>query len=62
VAAAFVAADLVDEAALFCTGNKIGDDGIAALEDMPLTRLTERLSVHRIEQLGADTLETYERC
>lgn len=61
VAAAFAAADLVDKAALFYSEKKIDEDGIAPLEDMPIARLTERLSAHRTEQVGADRLESYER-
>ena len=41
VAAAFVAADLVDEAALFRSPNDDRRDGIDALEGMPLTALTQ---------------------
>ena len=40
VAAAFVQADLVDEAALFRSPNPLGE-GIDALEGMPLTALTQ---------------------
>ena len=40
VAAAFVAADLVDEAALFRSPNPLGE-GIDALEGLPLTALTK---------------------
>ena len=38
VAASFVEADLVDEAALFRAPKPIGADGIDALEGLPLTR------------------------
>ena len=41
VAAAFVQADLVDEAALFRSPKAIGADGIDALEGLPLTALTQ---------------------
>jgi diaminohydroxyphosphoribosylaminopyrimidine deaminase/5-amino-6-(5-phosphoribosylamino)uracil reductase len=61
VAASFVAADLVDEAALIHSETLIGEDGIAPLEGMTLDALTGRLHAHRGEQLGADTLEHYER-
>jgi len=61
VAASFVAADLVDEAALIYSEKLVGDDGIAPLEGMALDVLTSRLHARGSEQLGADTLETYER-
>jgi diaminohydroxyphosphoribosylaminopyrimidine deaminase/5-amino-6-(5-phosphoribosylamino)uracil reductase len=61
LAASFVAADLVDEAALIYSEKLIGDDGIAPLEGMPLDVLTSRLHVTCSEVLGADTLENFER-
>jgi diaminohydroxyphosphoribosylaminopyrimidine deaminase/5-amino-6-(5-phosphoribosylamino)uracil reductase len=63
VAAAFIAADLVDEAALFRSPNNIGGDGIDALEGLPLTALTQspRLKVVATEAVGGDTLETFDR-
>jgi diaminohydroxyphosphoribosylaminopyrimidine deaminase/5-amino-6-(5-phosphoribosylamino)uracil reductase len=61
VAAAFVAADLVDEAALVYAEKKVGEDGIAPLEGMPITTLTERMSARGSEQVGVNRLETYER-
>jgi len=61
LAASFVAADLVDEAALIYSEKLIGDDGIAPLEGMPLDVLTSRLHVTGSEALGADTLENFER-
>ncbi len=61
LAASFVAADLVDEAALIYSEKLIGDDGITPLEGMPLDVLTSRLHVHNSEQIGADTLEFFER-
>ena len=61
VAASFVKADLVDEAALFRAPKQIGPDGIDALDKMPLTALTSRLKRVTTEQVGADTLELYER-
>ena len=59
---AFVAADLVDEVALFCAPKSLGE-GIDALEGMPLTALMQspRLRLVASEQVGADRLETYER-
>ncbi len=41
VAASFLAADLVDEAALFRSPNEIGLTGINVLEGVPLTTLTQ---------------------
>jgi diaminohydroxyphosphoribosylaminopyrimidine deaminase / 5-amino-6-(5-phosphoribosylamino)uracil reductase len=63
VAAAFVAANLVDEAVLLRGPNPIGPDGIDALEAMPLTALTDapRLRSRGIETVGEDTIETFER-
>ena len=61
VAASFVKADLVDEAALFRAPKQIGPNGIDALDKMPLTALTSRLKRVTTEQVGADTLELYER-
>jgi diaminohydroxyphosphoribosylaminopyrimidine deaminase / 5-amino-6-(5-phosphoribosylamino)uracil reductase len=61
IAAAFVAADLVDEAVLLRSPKEIGDTGIAALEGMKLEALTGKMTARGSETLGADTLETYER-
>jgi diaminohydroxyphosphoribosylaminopyrimidine deaminase / 5-amino-6-(5-phosphoribosylamino)uracil reductase len=63
VAAAFLAADLVDEAVLLRGPNPIGLDGIDALQAMPLTALTDspRLRSRGIETIGEDTVETFER-
>jgi diaminohydroxyphosphoribosylaminopyrimidine deaminase / 5-amino-6-(5-phosphoribosylamino)uracil reductase len=61
VAASFVGADLIDEAVLLRADKAIGEDGIDALEGMPLSALTEHLQSRGSEQLGVDTLETYER-
>jgi diaminohydroxyphosphoribosylaminopyrimidine deaminase/5-amino-6-(5-phosphoribosylamino)uracil reductase len=63
VNAAFLAADLVDAAALLRGPAAIGADGINALEGMPLTVLTAspRLLPRVIETVGADTIETFER-
>ena len=61
VAASFVKADLVDAAALFHAPKQIGPNGIDALDKMPLTALTSRLKRVTTEQVGADTLELYER-
>jgi diaminohydroxyphosphoribosylaminopyrimidine deaminase/5-amino-6-(5-phosphoribosylamino)uracil reductase len=63
VAAALVAADLVDEAALLRGTGAIGPDGIAALDAMPLAALTAspRLRSRGIETVGGDTIESFER-
>jgi len=63
VAAAFVAADLVDEAAIFRAPTVIGADGIDALEGLPLSALTAspHLVSRGIEAIGEDSLESYER-
>jgi len=63
LAAAFVAADLVDEAVLFRAPQALGPDAIDALETMPLTAMTAspKLSPVGIETVGADTVETFER-
>ncbi len=61
VAASFVAADLVDEAALIYSEKLVGDDGIAPLEGMALDALSGHLHVTGSERLGPDTLEHYVR-
>jgi diaminohydroxyphosphoribosylaminopyrimidine deaminase/5-amino-6-(5-phosphoribosylamino)uracil reductase len=63
VAASFVAADLVDEAAIFRASMVIGADGVDALEAMPLSALTAspRFAPRAIEAVGEDTIESYER-
>jgi diaminohydroxyphosphoribosylaminopyrimidine deaminase/5-amino-6-(5-phosphoribosylamino)uracil reductase len=61
VAAAFVAADLVDEAALFRSPNVIGPDGIDALEGLPLDALTGKLASLSREPVGADSVEFFAR-
>jgi len=61
LAASLVAADLVDEAVLIYSEKLIGDDGIAPLEGMALDVLTSRLHVRNSEQIGADSLEIFER-
>jgi diaminohydroxyphosphoribosylaminopyrimidine deaminase/5-amino-6-(5-phosphoribosylamino)uracil reductase len=62
VAAAFVQADLVDEAALFRSSNALGE-GINALEGLPLTALTKSRALRSLvtEQVGGDTLELFAR-
>jgi len=63
VAAAMIAADLVDQAALFRSPNEIGDGGIDALERMPLTALTKssKLKETTTEAVGVDMLQLFER-
>jgi diaminohydroxyphosphoribosylaminopyrimidine deaminase / 5-amino-6-(5-phosphoribosylamino)uracil reductase len=63
VAASFVDADLVDEAVLLRAEKTIGDDGIDALEGMPLTALTQspHLKARASERIGTDTIDTFER-
>jgi diaminohydroxyphosphoribosylaminopyrimidine deaminase/5-amino-6-(5-phosphoribosylamino)uracil reductase len=63
VAASFLAADLVDEAALFRSPNEIGLTGINVLEGVPLTALTQSPKLARVatEPVGDDTLTMYER-
>jgi diaminohydroxyphosphoribosylaminopyrimidine deaminase / 5-amino-6-(5-phosphoribosylamino)uracil reductase len=63
VAASFVAAGLADEIWLLRGPDPIGADGIAALDALPLTSITQS-SAFRIrvsETLGKDTLTVYER-
>ena len=63
VSAAFVNADLVDEAVLFRSPNAIGADGIDALEGLPLAGLTASppLVMKGTEEAGADTVERFAR-
>jgi diaminohydroxyphosphoribosylaminopyrimidine deaminase / 5-amino-6-(5-phosphoribosylamino)uracil reductase len=63
IAAAVLAADMVDEAALFTNSRLIGADGIDALEGLPLATLTAspQLRSLGLDSLGEDTLEMFER-
>ena len=63
LAAAFVAADLVDEAVLFQSRKVVGHDGIDALAGLPLTALTQspHLVNVRSAALGVDSYEIFER-
>lgn len=63
LAAAFLAADLVDEAVLFQSPEAIGPDGLPALEGAPLSALTQspRLARRATERIGADTMKIFER-
>jgi diaminohydroxyphosphoribosylaminopyrimidine deaminase / 5-amino-6-(5-phosphoribosylamino)uracil reductase len=63
LAAAFVNADLVDEAVLLRASESIGVRGIDALQGLPLEALTRspRLTLIGSEPVGVDMLEHYER-
>jgi diaminohydroxyphosphoribosylaminopyrimidine deaminase/5-amino-6-(5-phosphoribosylamino)uracil reductase len=63
VASSFVADDLVDEVWLLRGPAAIGDDGIAALDALPLSEITQspRFALRASETLGNDTLSIYER-
>ena len=63
LAAAFVNADVVDEAMLLRASASIGLRGIDALQGLPLEALTRspRLALIGSEPVGADVLEHYER-
>jgi diaminohydroxyphosphoribosylaminopyrimidine deaminase/5-amino-6-(5-phosphoribosylamino)uracil reductase len=63
VASSFVAADLVDEVWLLRGPEAIGAGGVAALDALPLSEITQspRLKLRASETLGNDTLSVYER-
>ncbi|THD51346.1 MAG: bifunctional diaminohydroxyphosphoribosylaminopyrimidine deaminase/5-amino-6-(5-phosphoribosylamino)uracil reductase RibD [Bradyrhizobium sp.] len=63
VAAAFAAAGLVDEFWLLRGPEAIGAGGVAALDALPLTSITQSLAfrVRASESLDKDTLTVYER-
>jgi diaminohydroxyphosphoribosylaminopyrimidine deaminase/5-amino-6-(5-phosphoribosylamino)uracil reductase len=63
LAAAFLAAGLVDEAVLFQSPKVVGADGIDALDGLPLTALTQSPRLTRVssEGFGADRCEIFER-
>jgi len=63
VASSFVAASLVDEIWLLRGPDKIGSDGVAALDALPLAKITQSPSfkVRASEAVGKDTLTIYER-
>src|SRR5207344_3457212 len=62
-AAAFLRANLVDEATLLRSPSAVGADGIDALDGLPLSALTQspRLKSLGGEAVGADMIETFER-
>jgi diaminohydroxyphosphoribosylaminopyrimidine deaminase/5-amino-6-(5-phosphoribosylamino)uracil reductase len=63
LAAALVKKNLIDAAALFCSSNEIGPDGIDALEGLPLTALTHspNLQLTGTDRAGPDRIEIFER-
>jgi diaminohydroxyphosphoribosylaminopyrimidine deaminase/5-amino-6-(5-phosphoribosylamino)uracil reductase len=63
VASSFVAAGLVDEFWLLRGREAIGVDGVAALDALPLSAITQSSAfrAHASESLGTDTLTVYER-
>jgi len=63
VASSFVAAGLVDEVWLLRGAEPVGADGVAALDALPLSALTESptFKVRASETLQKDTLTIYER-
>jgi diaminohydroxyphosphoribosylaminopyrimidine deaminase/5-amino-6-(5-phosphoribosylamino)uracil reductase len=63
VAAAFVRADLVDDAILFHGNRAIGKDGIDALDGLPLAALTQSKALEALSSgtIGCDRVETFSR-
>ncbi|TMJ06424.1 MAG: bifunctional diaminohydroxyphosphoribosylaminopyrimidine deaminase/5-amino-6-(5-phosphoribosylamino)uracil reductase RibD [Alphaproteobacteria bacterium] len=63
LSAAFLNADLVDEAALFRSPKPLGPDAIDALEGLPLSALTQAPGLRLVgsEAVGEDRLEIFER-
>ncbi len=61
LAAAFIAADLVDEAVLFHSPRIVGSDGVEALATPALAALTQRLKRRTSESVGVDRQDNYER-
>jgi diaminohydroxyphosphoribosylaminopyrimidine deaminase/5-amino-6-(5-phosphoribosylamino)uracil reductase len=63
VASSFVAADLVDEVWLLRGAEAVGADGVAALDALPLTKITQSpgFKLRASETLDKDTLTVYER-
>jgi diaminohydroxyphosphoribosylaminopyrimidine deaminase / 5-amino-6-(5-phosphoribosylamino)uracil reductase len=61
LAAALIAADLVDEAILFHSAKAVGDGGLDALDAAAMDGLTQRLKPIGSEAIGPDRQQTYER-
>jgi diaminohydroxyphosphoribosylaminopyrimidine deaminase/5-amino-6-(5-phosphoribosylamino)uracil reductase len=63
VASSFIAADLVDEMWLLRGPDSIGDDGVPALDALPVSSVTHspQFKVRASEMLQKDTLTIYER-
>ena len=61
LAAALLAADLVDEAVLFHSPTIVGADGIDALDKDAMTALGHELTVTASEPVGADRADYFER-
>ncbi len=63
VARGFIEADLVDEAILFRSPQKLGSGGISALAGLPLATIEHSERFRRIERrrFGADMMSRYER-
>jgi diaminohydroxyphosphoribosylaminopyrimidine deaminase/5-amino-6-(5-phosphoribosylamino)uracil reductase len=61
LAAAMIAADLVDEAVLFRSDKVVGPDGIEALDEAALAMLKRRLKLIGSELVGPDWQESYQR-
>jgi diaminohydroxyphosphoribosylaminopyrimidine deaminase/5-amino-6-(5-phosphoribosylamino)uracil reductase len=63
VASSFVAAGLVDEMWLLRGPDPIGADGVAALDALPVSVITQspQFKVRASESLQNDTLTIYER-
>jgi diaminohydroxyphosphoribosylaminopyrimidine deaminase/5-amino-6-(5-phosphoribosylamino)uracil reductase len=61
LAAALIAADLVDEAILFHSAKAVGADGVVALDDAAEAALTQRLKRISAEPVGPDRQESYRR-
>lgn len=61
LAAAFLAADLVDDALLFQSSNTVGADGVDALEPPAKSALAQRFKRISSEPVGADREDVYRR-
>ncbi len=61
LAAAMIAADLVDEAVLFHSDKVVGPDGIAALDTAASAMLKQRFALTATVPIGPDRQDNYER-